>query len=358
MNIAGKLARTGLFILAGCFVGGCHSSSDNDSGPAVSEVEDFSGDPNTGAGTGNDDVRTISITELGGLIGIGMEEGEGAYAEFFSATVPAVTMKMDGLVDTCHEVFSLFSVDLYEVAFTYLDVGSEVTFTNGSTTITAAIVERELEDEEGALAYASEGIVPPGTYDVTVAGTHSISGGAVGKVTAPARAVLTGTPSVVAGTALDVEWTGGEGANLIGINLGHWDCVVANDGFFQIPANVTTAVGTGRTVEIEAVSMGTFAFQGREVLAIGMFQSELDEPVPDSGPNLVACVSQPNGWHCCVNVGTDDSYESTCYRCDMNMRGCCDNQGTCYVCDPDEGFCCDDGGTCFEAPFLSSEKLP
>lgn len=242
------MMRVGSLLVVAAMAMGCPSGDDDD-----------------------DNGGTINITALGGTVILAAGGGaQLASAEFYSAVSPEVTIVFDSSVmDTCVEDFAIVPGN---PTVTQVDVGSDVTFTNGATTITAPV-----DTSGGGFSYGTigAGSPPTGTYDIAVAGAGSIPAGSVGSVSLPAAATLSGTPTITPGSDLDITWTGGSGATLVSVDMEDsgqtvsWTCLAAPDGAFTIPGSVTTAIGTGGSISLTAVSLNAFAFEGRDVLAVG-----------------------------------------------------------------------------------------
>lgn len=160
-----------------------------------------------------------------------------------------------------------------EVTFNYLDVGSTVTFEGGTLTIVA---NRDTSDGIVYFNFASPGDPNAANWTVTNSGTPTVPAGTIANVEVPTALEYAGAGSLTPGQPEEVTWTGATGANYVSIEVYDvndefvYSCAPKNDGAFTIPAEVTTAAGTGGYFDISATRYETTSFQGKTLLVVSV----------------------------------------------------------------------------------------
>jgi len=205
----------------------------------------------------------VTIGSLGGFIGLLGGAGGGAVvAEFYTAATPD-GMTLHGASNDC----VAFTPGDADPTVTYLDVGADMTFTNGATVLTAP---RDTANNEIDYFFFDTAAIPTGTYDIAVAGEGAVLAGTIGSLELP-DPVAMDAATIVPGDPLDITWTGGTGANVIFIDVSDdqgqtvYTCYSTNTGMFTIPAEATMAAGAGGSLFMGSGNQSKFSFEGREV---------------------------------------------------------------------------------------------
>lgn len=214
---------------------------------------------------------SITLTPTGGVVLFAASASQVfARAEFYSNVTPApAPFTLEFGTDTCELVNTSTSGN---PTVTDLSVGSTVTFASGAATLVA------MKDTTSGITYGffQTMTVPLGAdYTIAVSGTGAIAAGTIGTVHVPRVPTLSGTPTLTPGSPANISFTANTGADYITVNVASSDgsveyaCNSKDDGSFTIPADVTTAVGAGADVFVEAIKLSKFDFNGKEVAAAG-----------------------------------------------------------------------------------------
>lgn len=214
---------------------------------------------------------SITLTLTGGVVLLAANASQVfANAEFYSNVTPApAPFTLQFGTDTCELVNTSTSGN---PTVTDLNVGSTVTFVSGATTLVA------MKDTTSGISYGlfQAASVPLGAdYTIAVSGTGAIAAGTIGTVRVPMIPTLSGTPTLTPGSPANISFTANTGADYITVDVASSDgsvdyiCNSKDDGTFTIPADVTTAVGAGADVSLQAIKFNKFDFNGKEVVTAG-----------------------------------------------------------------------------------------